>query len=72
MRKALPLFVVALATLVGCRGWPDANADIRQLRDLHRIYREYTAPKNKEDAVAVEKLAQRIDSILEHMEELTK
>lgn len=72
MKKTLLVLALALPLLSGCRGWPEANADVVELRALHKVYRDNTVPKNPTDTAKVEALGQKIDSVFGHMEELTK
>lgn len=72
MKKTLLPLLLLVPLLGGCKGWPEANADVKELRQLHAIYRENTVPKSATESAKVEKLAGKIDSILAHMEELTR
>lgn len=71
MKKSLLVLALLVAT-AGCRGWPEANADVKELRALHKVYRDHTVPKSATDTAKVEALAVKLDSIMGRMEDLTR
>lgn len=62
--------VLALA-LSGC-AWPEANADVQELRVLHKAYRDNTVPKNPSETAQVEQLSDSIESCFEKLDRLTR
>lgn len=70
MKKTL-LALALLSFISGC-GWPEMNRDVVELRAIHATLRNNTKAKNPEDQGKVDLLGAKIDSILGHMEELTK
>lgn len=70
MKKAL--LVAALALALGGCAWPEANADVQELRVLHKAYRDNTVPKNASETAQVERLADSIESCFEKIDRLTR
>lgn len=75
-RKKVAAFAAVLVLLsalaASCRGWPEMERDIREVRSLHRGYRDHTVARSATDTAEVEALAGKIDSILGKMEELSR
>lgn len=72
--KAFLFVALSLGALAvgGCRGWPEANADVKQFRAVLTVYRGATTAKNVTETAKVDELGARLDSIAGHMEELTR
>lgn len=65
---------IALSTsaLPGCVGWPEANKDVRELRAILTEERGFLEPKNPTHAAMIQSLDAKIDSILDHMDAITR
>jgi hypothetical protein len=72
VRKTLLAAAIAAASLSGCRGWSDMHADVVELRQLHKTYREHTQAKDPKDQPQVERLSADLDSVMAKMEKLTE
>lgn len=72
----MPAVIVLVGALlmlpIACRGWPEMNQDVKKLRAIHKVYHEHTVAKEPTRTADVEALYQKEDSILEHMDELTR
>jgi hypothetical protein len=69
MRKTL-LVVVLFASLVGCTGIE--NKDVKDLRAIHKSYRDHSCAKKPEDQEKLDQLGDKIDGILIKFDELTR
>ena len=72
LATVLLLVVFMLFSVLGCRGWPEMNNDVKELRSLHAIYRGATVPKHPTESATVENLAVKLDEIMGHLDKLTR
>lgn len=65
------LFATSASISLGCVGWPEANADVKELRSLFQEYTKHVEPREPTRTASVEALAAKIDSCFEKMDALT-
>lgn len=68
---AATLYLGAMIALAAC-AWPQANADVVELKALFKEYRARVVPANPTQTATLDKLADHIESSFDSMDRLTK
>ena len=74
MRRLAGIVLLFAATLAptGCRpSSAEVNREIKTVRRLHSIYREFTIAKNPADQPKIDEVAKNLDTTLANLDTLT-